>query len=223
MSFYVTMLRTKKQWVSSCTWPLPHPEKMHLVMYRTWIYPKTRTLSPHWLSANCVTRQRDRTRPTCIRVQNEAYTYIPHYPLIKPPEPHTGDVSTFLLCLTNSSTFPPPHTRRVPLTASMAELSILCGQVLFQNNCAGRDQSHRGSTGMDSYRQSVTLHAGAYPQTYMSTCTQGIIPHFLLPEPVGKRHCLTAQQDKKHLLFYSCIASSTTWSWTTPEAPGSWK
>lgn len=114
------------------------------------------------------------------------YLHPPPPSLIKPPEPHAGDISTFLLCLTNSSTFPPPHTRRVPLTASMAELSILCGQVLFQNNCAGRDQSHRGSTGMDSYCQSVTLHAGAYPQTYMSTGTQCIIPHFLLPEPVGK-------------------------------------
>lgn len=163
MSFYVGMLKTKKQWVSNCMWPLPHPEKLHLVKYSTWIYPKTRTLSHHCLSANSVTRHGDRTRTACIRVQKEAYTYIPHQPLTKPPESQAGDVSTYLLHPKNSSTFPPPHTPSVHLAASTAELSILCGQVLFQNNCAGKEQSHRGSTSMDSNCQSVTFHAGAYP------------------------------------------------------------
>jgi len=106
----------------------------------------------------------------------------------------------------------------------MAELSSLRGQVLFQNNCLCRQgpepqKKHR----YGQLLSATSLHAEAYPldlHDYMHTgcyspLTQG------RREATLSKPLLKAQQDKKHLLFYSYIAFSTTSSWTTPEAPRS--
>lgn len=130
------------------------------------------------------------------------YVHLPPTPRPPPFSPQNFNPTqgmfppiSFTLPIQACSHLPTP---RVQFTASTVELSILCGQVLYQIDCAGREQSHRGSTGTDSYCQSVTLHAEAYsPDLHKYLYCYSLLA--LIPahgEATPGKPLLKAQQDK---------------------------
>lgn len=170
--------------------------------YNTWIYLRQRLSAPiFWVPTVLSSTETGPDQPANECGMRHIRTSPPHPP--PPPfspqnfNPTQGMFPpiSFTLPIQACSHLPTP---RVQFTASTVELSILCGQVLYQIDCAGREQSHRGSTGTDSYCQSVTLHAEAYsPDLHKYLYCYSLLA--LIPahgEATPGKPLLKAQQDK---------------------------